>query len=70
MANWLINFFNNRMGTANSIAVMLVGGYTFCVIYMVVTTKDKAVFDGFTQIVSNVVSALLIVKAVQTNTEK
>lgn len=70
MGNAIINFIKNRMGTANSVAMMLVGVYAFCCGYMIVTTKDKAILDNLGQIVGTVVSSLLIVKAVQTNTEK
>lgn len=70
MANWVVDFFKNRMGTANSIAMILVCGYVFCVIYLVIVTKDVKILSDYQDNVATVITALLVVKAVQTNTDK
>ncbi len=70
MENRIIDFLKNRMGTANSIAVILVCGYVFCVVYLVVVTKDVEILADYKDNAATVMTALLVVKAVQTNTEK
>jgi len=70
MPNWIENIFKQRTSVSNVIAFTLTSSYCFIVGYEIIVNGNKAAMDSFGQIVMIVVSNILLIKGVQTNTNE
>ena len=70
MPNWIENIFRQRTSVSNVIAFLLTSSYCFIVGYDVIVNANKTAIDSFEEIVMIVVSNVLIIKGVQTNTNQ
>lgn len=70
MPNWFENMFKQRASTTNVIAFTLILSYCFIAGYDIIANGNKDALTQLGQTVQIVISSVLIIKGVQTNTEK